>query len=551
MTCAAVPCFVLLAAAGAGTLAVGTRCDLPTRCALGLALFAHALFALALCGALRAGAVVALLVIAIAGGVRRGLRVPHADVATGAGIALFALLFPLALFPPLAFDETLYHLPFVRALARSGTLAFQPELRFPLFPQLHELLCAPVLLFAGDTATHLVAFAELIVTAALLVAWRPRIGLLAAALFLGSPLVLHLGTLTYVDAALAMFVTAGFVCLDRFLERDDRLSLLLTGVFCGTACGVKYLGGYFAVAAFVIVLILARDRVRAAPTLMITMLACALPTTLWLVANSGNPVFPFLPGVFGANVWSHPMVSMSAGARALRIARLTWDATVAREYVNAQPPVTPLLVVMLIVVLAAAMRDLRARCVAILCAAYVVIFTFLPQDSRYLVPLLPLLSMTAAAAIAARRPSLVNALACIAVAPGVLYIIYRLVVLGPPPLTPAAREAFLARHVPEYAAVQRAGTTRVYVCGGEQLKDYARGSLLGDVVGPFSIARVLGDAHDTDAIAARLRPLAIESFLVAKRVCPPPRANGGMELVYEDRAAQLWRVQPGNKPHSR
>jgi hypothetical protein len=539
---AAVLLVVLVAAAGAGTLAMGTRFELAVRCALGLALWAQTLLLLALCGALRAMPIAVLGVVAIGGGVGRGLRLPKLHAPFIAGIALSAALFVLALFPPLAFDETLYHLPFIRALARSGALQFLPELRFPVFPQLHELLCVPALLLAGDVATHLVALAELIVTAALLVAWKPRAGVLAAALFLGSPIVLHLATIGYVDTALTLFVTAGCFCVDRFLDRGERLPLLLAGLFLGTACSVKYLGGYFAVAALAIVLVLARDRIRAALTLAGAVLAFALPTTLWLVANTGNPVFPFLPRLFGANAWSHPLLSMPLAARAARIARLAWDATFARERLNAQPPVTPLLMVMLVLVLAAALRDVRARCVAILAAGYVAAFTFLPQDTRYLVPLLPLLSMTAASAIVARRPEWSKALAWIAIAPGALYVAYRLAMQGAPPVSASARETLLARRVPEYTAVLHAGTARVYVCGGEQLKDYARGPLLGDVVGPFSNARILGSAHDTATIAARLQPLGVEMYLVAKRVCPPPRANGGMELVFEDGAAQLWRI---------
>jgi len=61
---------------------------------------------------------------------------------------------------PIAFDETLYHLPFVQAMSRSGALHFWADLRFPAFPQLHESLCVPAFLLVGDTATHLVALRQ-------------------------------------------------------------------------------------------------------------------------------------------------------------------------------------------------------------------------------------------------------------------------------------------------------------------------------------------------------------------------------------------------------
>jgi hypothetical protein len=105
---------------------------------------------------------------------------------------------------------------------------------------------------------------------------------------------------------------------------------------------------------------------------------------------------------------------------------------------------------------------------------------------------------------------------------------------------------WLSREVPPYRALVHAGNERVYVCGGEQLKDYAGGELLGDFNGPFSYERILGGAHDTASIAQRLRRIDARYFLVVKQVCEPPPSNGGMTLAYEDDAAQLWLVQPAS-----
>ncbi len=540
---------ILLAAAGMGTLAAGARFDLPLRSALGLMVWGQALFLLALFGQLRVMPILVLTFVAIVGGALRGFPSPgaarHPVPADawrgGTGIALFAGLFLLALHPPLAFDETLYHLPFVRTLAQSGQLRVLQDMRFPVFPRLHELLCVPLFLLAGDVATHLVSLAEVLITAALLLEWGRRYeapaGSLAAALFLGSPIVLHLATIGYVDAALTLFVTAGFYCLDR-ARSEPRGWLALSGLFFGTACSVKYLGGYFAVVALIFVLL----RSRGALMFAACCLAAALPTTLWLTVTTHNPLFPFLPQLFGSTAWSISPAAVAPATRVVRTLRLIWDVTFARERVNFQPPVTPLLAAIVIVVAAAALRDVRARGVLFVRAGYLAVFAFLPQDSRYLVPLLPLLSIAAAAAVVARWPKFGRCLAWIAIAPGVLYVGYRLALLGMPPSTPAEREASLARRVPGYSAVIHANEGRIYVCGGEQLKYYARGELLGDVIGPHSYQRVLGGAGSTAQIAERLRRIDANWFLVVRRVCAP-RPDGGMDLVYEDAAAQLWRVQ--------
>ncbi len=524
---------LLVAAAGAGTLAAGNREPLALRCALGLAVWGEALFLLAACGWLRPVPIVILLVVAIGGGAARmhtwaRIRPKHALAA----IAIGAPAFLLALHPPLAFDETLYHLPFVRDLAETGRLRFLAHLRFPVFPQLQELLCVPVYLLAGDAATHLVPLVEVAVTAWLLAAWGRRYavqaGPLAAALFLGSPIVVHLGTILYVDAALMLFVAAGFYALDVALAESRRAPLLMSGLFFGAACSVKYLGGFFAVAALLVVLVRRRQDVLPFAG---AASAAALPTTLWLAFASGNPLFPFLTSVFGASSWAleletaraHPWVD------ALRV---VWDATFARERMNHQPPVTPLLIPMVLAV-AAAWRNATARALLLMSAVYLTVYTFLPRDTRYLVAFLPLFSVAAAAIVAKRLPRIAP---FVATAPGVAYLIWRLAIMGVSPVSPDTRIA-------GYTALMRAGPSRVYVCGGEQLQYYAKGELLGDFNGLHPYAEVL-DGDGASSLSERLRKRDVEYLLVVKARCDVA-VDSGLTLVYEDADAQLWRIGVG------
>jgi hypothetical protein len=501
---------ILACAAGMGTLFARSM-PLALRAALGLGIWAEALFLLAAIGQLKPIPIAALAILSLA-----SIRQPTTDKRQLLLGALFLPLVLLAIHPPLAFDETLYHLPTVRSLATFGKLRVATDLRFAVFPQVHELLCVPLYLLAGDTATHLVSLAEVLITGALLLEWG---GWLATAFFLGGPIVVYLATVGYVEAALTLFVAAAFYCIDR-----DKPAH--AGFFLGVACGVKYLGGYFALAALLFLLL--RNR-HGAPRCALACAAAALPTTLWIVLTTGNPVFPY----FGSRVPAPPLFHFTLPWRVL------WDVTFARARVNFEPPMTPLLIPAVVVLIVAAIRDRRARAVAALSAGYLALFAVLPQDTRYLVPLLPLIAIIVSGAIPSKRW-----LVWIAIVPGIVYTGYRFHVNGLPPATPAERDAYLAQRVPEYRAVKRAGTGTIYVCGGEQLKYYADGRLLGDFFGPWAYKYVLDHHSDTASIAGNLRQIRAEYYLVAKRVCVPPRATGGMELVYEDAGAQLWRVQP-------
>lgn len=522
---------LVLAIAGAGTLILGKRESVALRCATGLAAWGHALFALAIVGLLRPEPILLLaLICAVAIALpleRRAPRPPSALPADeGArrsnlpllAAVLFAAMFVIALRPPLAFDETLYHLPYIDALVSTGRLGFLPDARFPVFPEFHELLCAPMMLAGGDTAAHLVSLVEIAIAAALL-AQHNRVG---AALFLGSPIVVYLGTIAYVEAALVLFVTAGFHCL-------DRRRFALAGFFLGTACSVKYLGGFFALAALIIVVFTNR---KAVLTFLGRCVAAALPMTLWIAIKTGDPLFPFLR----PSIWALVPAQPSLTERLQRTVRLAWDVSFARAEVNQEPPFTPFFIVMLIMLAIAPRRDVRARWVAGIVVVYVAFFSFLPQDSRYLVPLLPLIG-----AFILVRNRFDEA---IAIAPGIAYAIYFLAVHGLPPATPAAREAMLRASVREYAALERAGSHTVYVCGAEQLKGLAQGRLLGDFAGQYAYNRVV--ARNTSAIAANLRRIDATDYLVAKKRCSPPIDDGGLRLMYEDTAAQLWRLQESN-----
>lgn len=511
---AAALALILLTAAAAGTAVFGAGKPMALRAILGMAVTGQVFVVLASFGVLNAWVMVAFVVVAVAGAIARRppVRIPRLALGmTGCAIPLFAL----ALYPPVAFDETLYHLPFVRAVAESGTIAWLPGVRFPVFPQLHELLCVPLYLLLGDTATHLVGVAQVLLLAALVVEWpRERAaGWAAAALVAGSPIVIHLASITYVDVALTLFVAGGFYCLDR----ED---VLTAGFLLGTACSVKYLGWFFAVGAIVYVLVCVRRKTHVFIA-AVAVGALAMTARIWVL--SGSPGFPFLSG--------SEFFTPAGLTGLLRLPGLMWNVSFDRALVNWQPPYLPLFGVSVVVTFFVALRDRRAAFLAVLTAVYMVVFVvLLPQDSRYLLPLLPLVSVVAAVVLVRWRTALI----ALSLVVGVAYAGYRLVKLGPPPVNAAQRRAFLERQIPEYRALRHRGPGRIYVCGAEQLKYFGGDDLYGDVVGPDGNETVFRDLARLDA----------RYLLISRRACRPEwqrmPASPAFELVYADAGAMLW-----------
>jgi hypothetical protein len=529
-------------------------------------------------------------------------------VLAGAGGAIvLSPLFLLALYPPSAFDETLYHLPYARAFAATGGLPFLPELRFPVFPQLAETLSAALLLAAGDVSTHFVALLATLLTGGVLAAWAggalaaPRAGLpaafapafaasLAAALWLGHPMVAYLGTTGYLEPLLTLFVTATCWSVARWRATGERAALVLAALFGASAADVKYFGLFFLAAVAAAVLCFPgsqpadanpagrRAHWRAAATFLAVAAAFLLPWYGRIVAFTGNPLFPFLPQLFGENAWStgisaapfsgagSPSWGEGASSYLRRLVGLPWDIVFRRERVGQLPPFSPLAVVAVPLIVVAVLRDRRTRALAALGAAWCLLLPLLPADARYLVPVVPLFALVIAAGLAdllperfldrLRRGGAFFVVLVLVSSPAWLYAGYRMTRLGRLPTTPDQREVHLRRQLPVYATVERlhrelAAGERTYLLYAEEMRYHLRGEVVGDWFGPDNYREIGPLLADPRALAHRLRAIGVDYLLIGKtRGNLPPRdqvtAPAWREafiLLHEDPTAALFAVR--------
>jgi len=539
---AALVALLLIVPAALGTTFPGPSTRLALRSTFGLALAGQTLIVLGILGGVRPWSLCLFAAIAlVAGAMRMRWAAPRWQLVVISTIAALPIVI-LALYPPVAFDETLYHLPFVSAIAQSGAIRFLPTARFPIFPQLHEVLCVAPFLIGGATATHLVAAVELLLLTGVVVQ-QPKMrmaGILAAALVVGNPIIVQLGTVTYVDVALTLFIVAGASCLDR--------QPAIAGVLFGSACSVKYLGCYFAVVAVMYLLLFGTRRRRAIPIFVGTLCLAMLPMYGWIASLTHNPFFPFASTLFGASPWTMPLPPPGSFiTHALNGVRVFWDVSFARERLNAQPPFSPLFAVSMAVVLVSAIRNRRALFLSAVCVAYIAIFTLLPADSRYLVPLLPLVSLAAATAVTPLiGPRIALLISLISIAVGVAYAGYRINRQGVIPLNIDAQHRYQEQHIPELRALARHDGGRIYVCGVEQLKFFGGDALVGDVTGPYANVLIIGKSRDSHELALRLSTLGVRDLLLSRAHCPPAwrrlASQPQFTPVYVDDAAELWRL---------
>jgi 4-amino-4-deoxy-L-arabinose transferase-like glycosyltransferase len=402
-------------------------------------------------------------------------------------------------------------------------------------------------------------------TAALVWSWArdafhgEAAGWLAAAIFLGNPIVIYLATSGYVEAGLTLFTTSALYAVRRWRSSGERRWLILAAVFAATAADTKYLGLFF-VGVIGLTVLFSRSpsgRARWREVLLFSAVAAAVLTPWYgrIYAWTGNPLFPFFPQVFGSSPWAPLrfqsfLTPRASGAstvvsRGIDLVRLPWDVVFEREKYNGQPPYSPLYLIVLPFALVAAWKDPRHRRLLLLVGAYAFCCLGLPPDSRYLVPAVPLISLSAAGALLAlpgrNRMLIAGVTAGICAGcflPGWLYALYRFHHLGPLPLTPAGREVYLARWQPCYPAVAYLNRTlgsgyTVWAVHAENMNYYARGRFLGDWIGPASFSRVLSDLRGPQDLRTRLGGLGAGYLLI-------PTSQTNLLPLPEDAAFQRW-----------
>lgn len=241
----------------------------------------------------------------------------------GAAAAVSGTAILCAFSPPTYYDSLVYHLALPAKYLMRGRIDFVPFNHYSHFPQNMELIFGWFLGLSGDVSAQLFCVLLAAMTAAAI--WyfgRTHLNMDGfrwdLLLFISAPCVILLSSETYVEIGMAFWTTLSVIAGLEGIRRSDRRWLLLSGLLAGYATGIKYTGILTPAILCLQILIWPRERSwrqRAADVLVIGGSAAAvfLP---WMAKNAwltgGNPVFPFLPGLFPAkNVF---MSKESAGA---------------------------------------------------------------------------------------------------------------------------------------------------------------------------------------------------------------------------------------------
>ncbi len=221
-----------------------------------------------------------------------------------------------------AYDVVSYHLQVPREFFEAGRITFLPHNTYSNYPLgAHMLYLIGMCLRGG--AYEGIYVAQLthglwgILTLAALVFALPvksqRTRYLSGIFLASMPAVINVSWLSFVELSQVAYMVLALIWLHYWLEKDSDSacgqlrSLVIIGLLCGAACGVKYLSvGFVAFPIFFILFTMTLYQRRSICDFLISVLLCIAAFSPWLLRNyfnTGNPIFPLFTELFGKGHW--------------------------------------------------------------------------------------------------------------------------------------------------------------------------------------------------------------------------------------------------------
>jgi glycosyltransferase involved in cell wall biosynthesis len=317
----------------------------------------------------------------------------------------------MVLKPEASTDAMATHLTVPFDIARYHV--FNPDFRqftWALMPLGTDLCYGVLFVLGGEYAARLLNFAFLATTGVLLfqAARRfasPAVSLLMAALFLSTPLVQLVTGSLFVENFVAAMALAGVVALWRFWETVETRYLLLSATLLGTSVSLKLGAAAVAVVAIPF-LIAAMPRPRGqlgALALLVGIAAIPYANAYW---RSGNPVFPFANDRFHSPYIGNDLIDVRFHPP------LSWRTPIqltanTHDYFEGQDGsfgFQYLLLLPLTIAYVVSVRSFTGRSAAAIGLGGALIIAATQPNARYFYPVLPFLTVAAAASVAWLEP---------------------------------------------------------------------------------------------------------------------------------------------------
>lgn len=473
---------------------------------------------------------------------------------------LFRRMLLLPLYPPTHFDATMYHLAYAKSYVQEHSLVYLPYLRVPVFPQTVEMLFTLALLFYDDLLAQMVELLMLFIVVVAMLAWARRwfswrVGIWAVVFLLTSRVVIWLSGGAYIDLGMTAFTTLGFYAFQIWRQTASRPWLILAGVFCGFAVGTKYSALFFVLALSLAIVITLWQRAGLVDVAWFVGIAgvVAAPWYLRNLYYTGNPVFPFLYSIFGRifgyGLWKPEYMRaeyIKDMDKAIRggapnglgeFIRLPWNLAFNQSLLSAgsSPTVSEIYFRLFPLITFASLWLRRMRILFGVIIGFILFWFLSAPQSRYLMPILPVLSLMTAMSLdmifkwlTSQWPDfyteLVGAVLTIVLCGLCLQTTRtdlndKIISQGRPPITSVERDAYLEGFLPGYSLYKELNQKhgrfyKLYSLFQTNMAYYCDGVFMGDWFGPAAYVNVVKSAQKGESLLRELNALNAGYLLV-------------------------------------
>lgn len=439
---------------------------------------------------------------------------PKALVIITLGIFILSLL--QAMTPPWDYDGLMYHLQAPKLFLNAGKLLLLPDIWQANGPLTTEMLYMIGLVFGSTTFAKLLhlTYAVMLVIGTFSLTSRlinRTAGWLAVAILIGIPIFPIWGTLAIADMAWALHELLSLYAIIIWMERKQSRWLVLAGLMMGLGIGSKYLGlGMFGVLVIWILWESRHSRYRQMlQNVLIFIMTALIIGSLWYVKNliwSGNPVYPFF---FGGREWPSERISLlmeylrsfGVGHTLQDYILIPWNLYTQHDKFGTfmQSIEFPSFLFPLALIFPFIRKKGRLGAVTLITGARFILWAIGSQQTRFLLPLFPALSLLSSAVMLRIGSALNRPLMTRTIYHGILggmvvtTLIYQVIFLNS--TSPIAvitgfesKDAFLRRAVYDYPSVQFAQ---------RELPSYAHIMMLWDGQGYYCDSRCWPDAEQS------------------------------------------------------
>lgn len=501
-------------------------------------------------------------------------------------IILSVVLLPiwmLPLYPPTDFDVTMYHLAAPRLWLQAHRVIVTPFLRCPIAPHSAHTLFATLMLAGNDLSPQILSLAATGLVATGLYGWGSRVsgidtGILAAALWLGSPVVLAIATVASYHTLASLFAFGSIYALSNYGKTRHVLWLFVASALFGFAESTWSMAIYF-VPVFAVALTYFILKERQVQSLYVVVLGLLLgwgPALVRATWYTRNPLFPLLTELFGTGPWwtSQDVAGLANSIRHFGLPRTLGNFLIvpyalfahADKFQGSENYSVALFVLLPLVALRSAL-DKHVRWLGLIVLFYALCWFIFGQVMRYLLPIVPVLCFATAVTISwlvdwicrGRQiisTSLIVVAAVAALWPGLSFARREGIERGPVPRTKAERDVYIASRIREYRALAIANMSPgpLYSLYGANAAYYSGGLFMGDWFGPGRYSQVLNSFANGKNLYNTLHRLGAKYFLISLYNPPPPplpydeQFDSYFEPLFVNAFVELYRIRDSPQP---